>query len=544
MTNTRKIVVIAATAVILPMTWASPASANLPDKKSDRAGWIKASMQGSQARFCGPLPAKKLRGGSDPDYVRKQVEKKWQGVKMLEVKFDQALFLANALCKFPGNPDLQRALMQLWKKWTKLYGLGRADWADFAATQDPKYKKLPWSSFGPKDTRFADVDAATQAVVAKELLVTSYGMDFMSYAEMLDSAANPSEHLKVAFVSKCLDGYKGSIARWAICKADALSLDRKRFNKELKTAKINPDARLKAKMGFVRLQHAAAARAAQYRADAARDDGVKKVVDTIPAAALKRWAAESAPHKALLEWSYKIVDDARANNKKLMNGCEDQLRDHLASYLKEKNPRTSDDLKNAFRDNIGSQLANAAALCLVRNKVAQKYWATMSSGFAEYWGPRTMTWHALVAEKIEFDTNRGRDPLGLPKPVTLYANASQGSSSGIIAKVKDSGDTVDITFKKAKWTERVCKKWKESNRVDGIDLQSGKIIYRSYCAKYGTEKRSSTPSPVTVDKAYASGLKNGLHATFTRGRGGKGYPIAIFASKKRTKIVGAFGVLY
>ena len=544
MTNTHKLVAIAATAVLLPMTWASSASANLPDKKSDRAGWIKASMAGTQAKFCGPLPAKKLSGGSDPDYVRKQVEKKWQGAKMLEMKLADGLNLANALCKFPGNPELQSALMPLWKAWTKFYGLGRADLADFAAAQDPDAKKIPWSSFGPKDTRFADVDAATQVVVAKGLLVTSYNMDFMSYAEMLDSATNASEHLKVAFVDKCLDSYHGSIARWAICKQDALSLDRKRFDKELKAAKINPDARLKAKLSFVRLQHAVTERAAKYQAEADKDDGVKKVVDTIPAAAQQRWTTESAAHRALLDWTYKIVDDARANNKKLMNGCEEQLRDHLANYLKAKSPRTSDDIKNAFHDNIGSQLGNAAALCFVRNPAAHKYWATMSSGFAEYWGPRTMVWHALVAEKIEFDTNRGRDPLGLPKPVTLYANASQGSSSGIIATLKESGDSVEVTFKKAKWTERVCKSWKETNRVDGIDLKSGKIIYRSYCAKYGTEKRSSTPSPVTVAKAYASGLKKGVHATFTRNRDGAGYPTAIFASKKREKIVGAFGVLY
>ena len=292
----------------------------------------------------------------------------------------------------------------------------------------------------------------------------------------------------------------------------------------------------------MKLQHAVKARAAAIAADAAKDRGIEKVVETLPAAAAKLWAEESAAHQELLAWTYKLVDDARANNKRLMEGCEDTLRTHLASYLKGTSFADHKELQNAFRDNIGSQLGNAAALCFVRDEAARKFWSDWSTGYAERWGLRTMIWHALASEKIEFDT--GKASLRLPQPVILYANASSARSSGTIAKLQDAGDKVTISFKKETWTETVCKQWKETNRVDGIDLQSGKLIYRQVCVKTAKEKRSSTAEPVTVGKAYAAGLRAGVPATFVRNSDGTGYPVAIYDSPKRTKIVGAFGVMF
>lgn len=52
---------------------AAPARAELPNKNSDREGWIKASMAGTPASFCGPLAAKDRTGGADPDFVANQV---------------------------------------------------------------------------------------------------------------------------------------------------------------------------------------------------------------------------------------------------------------------------------------------------------------------------------------------------------------------------------------------------------------------------------------------------------------------------------------
>lgn len=515
-----------------------------PDKQTDRAGWIKASMEGSQAAFCGPVKPKQLTGGSDPDFVSNQVKKQWEGGTLAEVKLDTVLSLANALCKFPGNAELQAALTPLWKEFAKYYGFGAADLADVAAVQDTARAKIALETRAPKDARLADGDAPTQAMVAKSLLVTSYGMDFMSYAEMLDTTPTASEHLKVAFVEQCVDGYHGSIARWAICKEDALSLDRKKFDQELAAAKIDPRHRLDAKLRFVKLQQAVKARADQYAAEAAKDGGVAKVIDAIPAAAAKAWADDRGPNQALLAWSYKLVDESRANNKKLMDGCEDELRTHLATYLNAAKPVTADDLKNAFRDNIGSQLGNAAAVCFVRNEAAQKFWSEWSSGFAERWGRRTMIWHALVSEKIDFDTKRGTDPLGLPKPVILYANASSAGSSGTLATMKEGGSGFEITFKKESWKEPVCKTWKETNKIDGIDPKSGKLIYRTVCTKTAMETRTSTATPVTVAKVYATGLKAGVAASFVRNTDGSAYPVAIYADGKRSKLVGAFGVAF
>ncbi|MBL0216941.1 MAG: hypothetical protein IPQ07_24065 [Myxococcales bacterium] len=515
-----------------------------PDKQTDRAGWIKASMDGRQAAFCGPVKPKDLSGGADPDFVANQVKKQWEGVKLSEVSLGDALPLATALCKFPGNADLQAALSPLWQGFVKFYGFGAADLADFAAVQDPGQATLPLETRAPKDARLADGDALTQALVAKSLLVTSYGMDFMSYAELLDTTPTTSEHLKAAFVEQCVDSYHGSIARWAICKDDALSLDRKRFDRELATAKIDARHRLEDKVRFVKLQQAVKLRADQYAAEAAKDGGVAKVIDAIPASAAKTWEDDRGPHQALLAWTYKLVDDARANNKKLMDGCEAELRTHLATYLGAKKPATSNDLKNVFRDDIGSQLGNAAALCFVRNEAAQKFWSDWSSGFAQRWGRRTMIWHALVSEKIDFDTNRGNDPLGLPRPVITYANASTSGSSGTIATMQESDTGFAITFKKESWKEPVCKQWKETNKIDGIDPQSGKLIYRTVCTKSGMETRTNTPTPVTVDKAYATGLKIGVASSFVRNSDGSAYPVAIYSDKKRTKLVGAFGISF
>jgi hypothetical protein len=512
----------------------------LPDKNSDRSGWIKASMEGKQAAFCG-VPAPKLPGASDPDFATNQISKLWDAGDANAVKFDDAIALANAICKFPGNPDLQRALMQRWQTFTRRYELGPADFADFAAVQDSARATVAEPPT-PADVRFADVDARAQAAVAKRLLVTSYGMEFMSYAEILDATPAPSEHLRLAFVEKCMEST--TLARWAICKADARGLDRKRFDQELAAAKIDPRHRLQAKLRFVNVQHVVGVTAAKYDAEAKKDDGVAKAIDAIPTDAAKKWGEESAPHQAALAWTYKLVDEARANNKKLMNGCDDELLTHLGAYLKAKAPATTADLKAAFKDNIGSQLGSAAALCFVRNDAARQHWNELSSGFAHRWGVRTMTWHALASTKIDFDTKRGNDPLGLPKPVTLFANGTAAGSHGTIATLKATGDTIELTFKKETWTENVCTAWKETDKIDGFDFKSNKFIYRSVCVKTGTETRSSTAQPVTIEKRYGAGLKVGVAASFVRNSDGTGYPTAIYTDAKRSKLAGAFGVTY
>ncbi|MDX2087618.1 MAG: hypothetical protein SFX73_07200 [Kofleriaceae bacterium] len=535
---------LAALATVTLTAAVAPADA-LPDKNADREGWIKASMEGRQAAFCSPIAPKQLTGPADPDFMTNQIKKDWDGAAMVEAKLDSALALANAICKFPGNPSLQAALMPHWQAFASFYGLGAADLADVAASLDTRRTRIELVTRGPKDTRLADADPITQTLIAKDhLIVTSYGMDFMSYAQLLDATPSASEALKAAFVEQCVDSYHGSIARWAICKVDALGLDRKRYDKELAGAKIDPRHRLEAKLRFVKLQHAVKARAETYAAEAGKDDGVARVIGELPASAVKTWSEESAPYKSLLAWTSKIVDDANANSKKLMNGCEQELSTHLASYLGAKKPATPDDLKDAFRDNIGSQLGNAAALCFVRNEAARKFWAEMSSGFAERWGVRTLTWHALVSTKIEFDTNRGQDPLGLPKPVITYANASTSTSSGTIATLAENGDRVDLTFKKETWKETVCKNWVETNRIDGFDFKTNKFVYRMKCTKTGTETRSSTATPVSVDKAYAAGLKVGVAATFVRNSDGSSYPIAVFTNAKRNQLAGAFGVIF
>ncbi|MBK9037281.1 MAG: hypothetical protein IPL61_39570 [Myxococcales bacterium] len=522
----------------------SVARADLPDKNKDREGWIKASMTGPQAAFCASIEPKKLTGGADPDFVANQVASQWDGVAPAEATLDTALFLANALCKFPGNPPLQQKLLPLWQSFLTFYGLGKADLADFAILANPDRARIDTPTKAPKDARLGELAGRMQALAASEQIETSYGMDFMSYAQLLDTTAAPSEHLKVAFVTLCVDGYHGSIARWAICKADAQALDRARFDQELAGPTVDPRHRLEAKMNFVRLQRAVAAQAKKFADEAAKDDGVAKVIDALPAAATKAWADERGTYADALAWAGKLVDDARANNKKLMAGCEEQLVTHLATYLKARAPRTVDDLKDVFKDNVGSQLAAAAAVCFVRNDAARKFWSDWSTGYAQHWGVRTQIWYALASEKIEFDTDRGNDPLGLPKPVVLYANTSAAGSMGTIATMKANGDAFDITFKKETWKETVCKQWKETNKVSGIDLKTGKLIYRGYCAKTGTETRSSTATPVSVPTAYAAGLKVGVPARFARNDDGTAYPTAIYGDKKRTKLIGAFGALY
>ena len=534
---------IAAAVLFASLAVARTASAELPDKNSDREGWIKGSMAGTPASFCGPGAAKDRTGPADPDFMANQVASQWEGVTPADADLDKALYLANALCKFPGNPDLQKKLTPLWDAWVAHYGFGKADLADVATSFEKGRKRIPRQDRAPADTRLADAEGPTQLLVAKASLVTSYNMSFMSYAEMIDGLASPSQHLLAAFVAECVDSYHGSIARWAICKQDALALDRKKLDDELAKATIDPEDRLEAKMKFVRLQAAVKAQQTKFAAEAAKDGGVEKVIDTIPAAATKAWTEAADKYGPLLAWSYKLVDDQRLNTKKVFEGCEAELLKHLGTYLSEKKPTTADALKDAFRDNVGSQLATGAERCFVRNAAAQKFWAEQNSGHGSHRGLRTEIWHALAGATIEFDTNRGSDPLGLPPAVTLYASGSGSWSSGTIATFKDAGDNVDLTFKKETWKETVCKQWKETNKIDGIS-SDGKLIYRSNCVKTGTETRSSTAEPVSVPKVYAAGLKVGVSAVFARNSDGTGYPTTIYADKKRTTIAGAFGVTW
>ena len=127
-----------------------------------------------------------------------------------------------------------------------------------------------------------------------------------------------------------------------------------------------------------------------------------------------------------------------------------------------------------------------------------------------------------------------------------YNKLSYDMGTGQIQNLKKSGDVVNVTFKAAKWTNRVGYDCVKTRRIYRIH-SDGRVEYEQNC-KYKTVTQSSTMQPVNVPSEFARGLKPGMVVDFVLDRDGKagrtGIPREVWGDTNKTSFAGTFGAVW
>ena len=84
----------------------------------------------------------------------------------------------------------------------------------------------------------------------------------------------------------------------------------------------------------------------------------------------------------------------------------------------------------------------------------------------------------------------------------------------MIAKLKPSGKTVTVEFKKQMVKQVQCAETKRTNRVTQI-LGNGTLIYELICLRNETVTVNKASDPVTVNARYLEGVQPGMYVSVT-----------------------------
>jgi hypothetical protein len=128
-------------------------------------------------------------------------------------------------------------------------------------------------------------------------------------------------------------------------------------------------------------------------------------------------------------------------------------------------------------------------------------------------GPRTATQTAIMITGITFDDRDTK--LEYPSVSRSFGGGGgsrSGGGYGVVGKVKPTGKTVTVEFKKQMVKQRQCAQVKYSNRIAQI-RSDGTLIYQSSCVKYETVTVDKADAPQTVNPRYVQGVKPGMYVS-------------------------------
>ena len=119
---------------------------------------------------------------------------------------------------------------------------------------------------------------------------------------------------------------------------------------------------------------------------------------------------------------------------------------------------------------------------------------------------------------------------GFNRPGDWSNDIRDGSSRGTVTSIKDDNGLVKITFKKETF-KNPLEKCTDTNKIWGIDFDTGKIIYYQNCVSAGFETLDVTPEPIRVTKQHAKGVKIGNVLHFAAAKDGVAAITEAFANK-------------
>ncbi|MGE0547448.1 MAG: hypothetical protein AB7R00_10340 [Kofleriaceae bacterium] len=386
--------------------------------------------------------------------------------------------------------------------------------------------KRAWTSFDAIDQYamiMVDAGASGDLALDENYLVDAFGTKL-------------TETGRLAYVRKCVRGSNNGPVQWAMCQGDVAKLDLKKVGAELRanTAYDGAD-KMRIRIEIDELKPLLAAHAAKVKKLIASDPGYAKIFE-LADAARKEWDGRYKTDAALIELA-TAMDDARAtNSRKAFTGCSDKTwaawkTAMMATVPAKKFEGMRDDRENGkhFIDTamgpiIGSPTVYLASIALatcmtvgqerdVKRDVFVRYLGDAMERWPGFRGPRTATHTAVLAAGVEFDDRDVK--LEYPDVTRDFGGAGgsrSGGGAGVIGKLKPSGQTVTVEFKKQMVKQTQCAQSKSTNRITQI-RSDGVLVYESYCTKWETVTVDKSDSPQTVNPRYLEGVKPGMYVT-------------------------------
>jgi hypothetical protein len=349
----------------------------------------------------------------------------------------------------------------------------------------------------------------------------------------------PSEIVRAYFLYLCLPGDVGAANapfRYAMCNRDGRQLDKRAFDAEVASLKMNAYGQKQAALLWQAARKLADAHEAHVRDLTKSDAALKAKLVDVPAKAAADADAFYQANKSAIDAAIAVEDKARAidpnqlRNPHAIGGC-DALHDKLEAFVSSKGPKTPDDVRAAFGEPLGYWLMSRVALC----DAAEGRWyaAAAENAILEFvqvqHGPRTAAYNAsLDAWKGTWDEQidpsrwqawrEATESAINPHVTTLTALRDDPADKdrepynrklklGKIASMKTTSEGVVVTFKKEKWIEPV---WscEHTGQIIQYDA-SGRPQYNYHCKEVGTEQQEWELGPHVVDVRSARGLKVG-----------------------------------
>lgn len=419
----------------------------------------------------------------------------------------------------------QKQLEAARKKWSVRLDLTDEDWRDVAAWAGLAFSERnsndvaaardldtrPWSSF----------DAIDQWV----WLIRPGDHGLAGDHHYLADAFGPklTEVGRLGYIRNCINDKAGAVM-WAMCQGDIDQLDLKKLAGELRSNTKYPKwERHRIRLSLYALKIRLVRHAEKIKKLIGEDPGYAKLFE-VAAAARKEFDTHYKTDAELIE-VVSQMDDARITNKRsAFAGCEDKIWPMwkaAAATIPAKKFETDHDKYGDLvaKPILGIPAGYLASVALVTcmagndekgevNPLGRVLLKDLSS-WPGFRGPRTAVESTLATAGITFDARDAK--VDYPQVMRSFGRDGKVAhrATGVIGKLKPSGDTVGVEFKQAMVTETRCDDFKTTNRIIQFRLD-GSPMYETICLKNKTVTLNSADAPQTVSARYVAGVKPGM----------------------------------
>jgi hypothetical protein len=233
---------------------------------------------------------------------------------------------------------------------------------------------------------------------------------------------------------------------------------------------------------------------------------------------MKEWQDKVyAPHKAemdaALRYLVQVEGAKRRDEKHTMPPCGPELQKSFSDYVASQKPKTQTEVEQVASDPVGEVLASAAFACAIGrgDHVTAALDGTLIRS-SRWLGPRSYATIKGTLEKGPAEVTLWKGRTGLVWDSVIGAN-DVFHRWGIVQKVEDKGDRVQITFKVVTLgTVFVTTNCWRTNRIEGITAE-GRLVYEEQCAGHD-EKVKGAEAPIWVPKQLATGISVGRTLRF------------------------------
>ena len=492
--------------------------------------------------------------------------------------------VTEALCAHPNQPTWRKQTGYVVQKYANETGLGKKD---IIASIRARLHKAKWKR--DKRAFCRTLPLSPEAGAEAELLyrakrrlydcpnhnqnrTSNLGApDKMMW--YLDRGTTPSSELMRALaVRDCLTASEQATGRnparlgvYAVCGLDARRLNRPRLEAELAKAPHNSYSRTRAREAFGEALVAGGRFKRAVDALVKRDPTYKKVFYTAPEAGWSKWVADYKANKQHIDAALAFEKKLQGPSRRALAGCRTRLATHLTSYLHSKRIRTKKQLLKIATNTVSGWLVGGLVWCngVEGNRWEGHVFARILRKVRNARGPRAAATYAVIDAINDIRNDRSRFPI-TPRAIPAVPAADRISAQrklwarrglrasfivdkgkGTVRRVRKTRRGLRITFKRTRVKEKVVN-CRRTNRVWKIE-SSGRVEYFRTCKTVGSKWVDTTPKPVVIPRYAAAGIRPGRYMHFVadmatgHAKSRIGYPTTVYRSKRKKRVVAAFG---